>query len=235
MNHFDYIDGELYAEAVPLARIADAVGTPFYCYSTATLERHYRRFAAAFADQNVRVCYALKANANLAVVRTLGDLGAGADVVSEGELRRALAAGIPAGRCVFSGVGKTAAEIAFALDAGILQFNVESEPELDLIARLAAERGQRAPVALRVNPDVAADTHHKIATGRREDKFGIDWNLIRPLYAHAAALPGVEIIGLAVHIGSQLVDLAPFRDAFTRLAGLVRELRAEGLAIRRLD
>jgi len=235
MNHFEYRNGELHAEAVALTRIAEAVGTPFYCYSTATLERHYRRFAGAFAGLDALVCYALKANSNLAVVRTLGDLGAGADVVSEGELRRALAAGVPAARCVFSGVGKTAAEMAFALEAGILQFNVESEPELDLLARIAADRGQRAPVAIRVNPDVAADTHHKIATGRREDKFGIDWDRVRPLYAHAASLPGIEIAGLAVHIGSQLLDLAPFRDAFRRVAGLVRDLRADGHAIRRLD
>ena len=235
MNHFDYRNGELHAEAVPLARVADAVGTPFYCYSTATLERHYRRFAGAFAGTDALVCYALKANSNLAVVRTLGDLGAGADVVSEGELRRALAAGVPAARCVFSGVGKTEAEMAFALEAGILQFNVESEPELALLAEVAAARGRRAPVAIRVNPDIAAATHHKIATGRREDKFGIDWDRVRPLYAQAASLPGIEIAGLAVHIGSQLLDLAPFRDAFRRVAGLVRDLRADGHAIRRLD
>ena len=235
MNHFEYRDGILFAEEVAVPDIAARVGTPFYCYSTATLRRHYRVFAGALADMGVRVCYAVKANSNLAVIRTLARLGAGADVVSEGELRRALAAGVAPGNIVFSGVGKTRGEMAYALAAGIDQFNVESEPELEALDAVARQRGARARIALRVNPDVDALTHHKIATGRKEDKFGIDIALAPALYARAARMQGVEPVGIAVHIGSQLTSLAPFRAAFARVAALVRELRAAGHTVRRLD
>ena len=235
MNHFGYHDGALHAEDVPIARIAEAVGTPFYCYSTATLTRHYEVFAEAFAAERPLICYSVKANGNLAVIRTLAELGAGADVVSEGELRRALAAGVPAERIVFSGVGKTAVELAFALDSGILQVNVESLPELELLSQLAAERGAVADIAIRINPDVDAGTHHKIATGRKADKFGIDTADAMAAYEQAAALPGVNPVSVAVHIGSQLTDLAPFRQAFARVAELVAALRAQGHDIRRLD
>ena len=235
MNHFDYRDGALHAEDVALKDIAEAVGTPFYCYSTATIERHYRVFSAAFADAPATVCYSLKANANLAVVRTLAALGAGADVVSGGELRRALAAGVPAERIVFSGVGKTRDEMALGLDAAILQFNVESVAEIEALNELAAAAGARAPVALRINPDVDARTHGKITTGTRATKFGIPIARAAAAAAHAAALPAVDLVGLAVHIGSQLTDLAPFEAAFGLLADLARTLRADGHAIERLD
>jgi diaminopimelate decarboxylase len=235
MNHFEYRDGALHAEAVAIARIADAVGTPFYCYSVATLARHYGVFAAAFAAEQPLICYSVKANGNLAVIRTLAGMGAGADVVSEGELRRALAAGVPPERIVFSGVGKTEAELAFALETGILQVNVESEPELELLSQLAVDRGAVMDIAIRVNPDVDAGTHHKIATGRKEDKFGIDMPDAPAAYEKAAALPGVNPVSVTVHIGSQLTDLAPFREAFTRVAELVTALRAGGHDIRRLD
>jgi diaminopimelate decarboxylase len=235
MNHFGYRDGALYAEDVALSEIAAEIGTPFYCYSTATLRRHYRVFADAFLGLDAQVCYAMKANSNLAVVRTLAELGAGADVVSEGELRQALAAGVAPEKIVFSGVGKTRTELAFALRTGIAQINIESEPELAALSELAAEMGVRAPVALRVNPDIDAETHGKIATGRRHDKFGIDIGRAPELYARAANLPGIKPVGLAVHIGSQLTVLEPFRAAFTRLAELTRALRAEGLTVDRLD
>jgi diaminopimelate decarboxylase len=235
MNHFAYRDGALHAEAVAIARIAEAVGTPFYCYSVATLARHYGVFADAFAAEQPLICYSVKANGNLAVIRTLAGMGAGADVVSEGELRRALAAGVPPERIVFSGVGKTEAELAFALETGILQVNVESEPELELLSQLAVDRGAVMDIAIRVNPDVDAGTHHKIATGRKEDKFGIDMPDAPAAYEKAAALPGVNPVSVAVHIGSQLTDLAPFREAFTRVAELVTALRAGGHDIRRLD
>jgi diaminopimelate decarboxylase len=235
MDHFTYRDGALHAEGVPLARIAEAVGTPAYVYSSATLVHHYRTFAAAFADRRATVCYAVKANSNQAVLRTLAREGAGADVLSEGELRRALAAGIAPERIVFSGVGKTRAEIALALETGVGQINVESEPELDLISEIAAAAGRPAPVALRVNPDIDARTHEKITTGRRENKFGIDISRAAEVYGRAAALPGIAVVGIAVHIGSQLTDLAPFRDAFRRVAELARALRAAGHDIRRLD
>jgi len=235
MNHFEHRQGRLHAEDVAIADIARAVGTPFYCYSTATIERHYRVFAEALAGLDATICYAVKANDNVAVIRTLARLGAGADVVSEGELRRALAAGVPAAKIVFSGVGKTRAEMSFALAAGIGQFNVESEPELEALDEIAAAAGTRAAVALRVNPDVEAHTHEKIATGRKHDKFGIDIDSARRLYARASNMRGIEPVGLAVHIGSQLTSLVPFRAAFERVAGVVRELRAEGLAVRRLD
>ena len=235
MNHFQYIDGALHAENVPLARIADAVGTPFYCYSTATLERHYKVFAEAFADQQATICYALKANANLGVIRTLAEMGAGADVVSEGELRKALAGGIPADKIVFSGVGKTRAELAYALDCGIMQLNVESLPELEALSEIAVSKGVTAEIAIRVNPDVDAKTHEKISTGKSENKFGINASQAPAAFARAAELPGVNAVSVAVHIGSQLTDLEPFRIAFERVAALVGELRALGHDIKRVD
>ena len=235
MNHFQYIDGELHAENVPLARIAEAVGTPFYCYSTATLERHYKVFAEAFADQQATICYALKANANLGVIRTLADLGAGADVVSEGELRKALAGGIPANRIVFSGVGKTRAELAYALDCGIMQINVESLPELEALSEITVSKGVTVDIAIRVNPDVDARTHEKISTGKSENKFGINASQAPAAFARAAELPGVNPVSVAVHIGSQLTDLEPFRIAFERVATMVGELRARGHDIKRVD
>jgi diaminopimelate decarboxylase len=235
MSFFAYHDGQLHAEQVPLARIAERVGTPFYCYSSGALTAAYRDFAAAFADQPATICYALKANSNLAVVATLAALGARADVVSEGELRRALRAGVPPQKIVFAGVGKTAEEMAAGLDADILQFNVESIPELRTLSAVAAARGARAAVALRINPDVDARTHAKISTGKAENKFGIDIGQARAAYAEAAALPGIEVTGVAVHIGSQLTALEPFRAAFSRVADLTRALRADGHSIRRLD
>ncbi|MFZ2868836.1 diaminopimelate decarboxylase [Zavarzinia sp.] len=235
MNHFEYREGRLHAEDVALETIAEAVGTPFYCYSTATLERHFRVFADAFAGQNALVCFALKANSNQAVISTLARLGAGADVVSGGELKRALAAGIPPSRIVFSGVGKTAEEMALALDAGIHQFNVESEPELERLSQVAAAKGMVAPITIRVNPDVDAKTHAKISTGKAENKFGIAWERVRLVYARAAALPGVRVVGVDVHIGSQLTALEPFEAAFRKVAELVLALRADGHRIDRLD
>ncbi|HRP79428.1 MAG TPA: alanine racemase, partial [Aquamicrobium sp.] len=213
MNHFEYRDGVLHAEDVPVPAIAAAVGTPFYCYSTATLTRHYRVFAEAFSGLDALICYAMKANSNQAVIRTLGKLGAGADVVSEGELRRALAAGIPASKVLFSGVGKTAAEMDFALAAGIRCFNVESLPELELLSARAVATGHAAPVSLRINPDVDARTHRKISTGKAENKFGISWKDARAAYARAASLPGLKVTGIDMHIGSQITDLQPFDDA----------------------
>jgi diaminopimelate decarboxylase len=235
MDHFNYRDGVLHAEGVPLSRIAEAVGTPAYVYSSTTLENHYRAFADAFAGQTATICYAVKANSNQAVIRTLARLGAGADVLSEGEMRRALAAGVPAGRIVFSGVGKSGDEIRLALEHGVGQINVESEPELDLIDEVATSMNARAPIALRVNPDVDARTHEKITTGRKENKFGIDILRAPEIYDRAAKMPGIEVVGIAVHIGSQLTDLAPFRDAFALVAELATELRQRGHAIRRLD
>ena len=235
MNHFEYRDGVLHAEDVPVPEIAATVGTPFYCYSTATLSRHYRVFAAAFAGLDALVCYALKANSNQAVLRILARLGAGADVVSEGELRRALAAGIPASRIVFSGVGKTAREMDLALEAGILCFNVESEPELELLSARASALGRTAPVSLRINPDVDALTHRKISTGKAENKFGIAWQRAREVYRRAAALPGLRVAGIDSHIGSQITELKPFDDAFALLVELVGTLKADGHAIEHID
>jgi diaminopimelate decarboxylase len=232
---FSYRGGELHAEAVPLARIADAVGTPFYVYSTAALQTRYRGFAEALAPERPLICFAVKANSNLAVLRVFARLGAGADVVSQGELRRALAAGIPPQRIVFSGVGKTRAELEAALAAGIHQINVESVPEIERLSQIAAARGQTARIAIRVNPDIDALTHAKIATGKKENKFGIDLEDAFEAYGRAVELPAIEPVGLAMHIGSQLVDIDPYRDAFARLAELVLELRAEGFAVRRLD
>lgn len=235
MNHFDYRDGVLHAEDVAIADIAAQVGTPFYCYSTATLARHYRVFAKAFAGLDALVCYAMKANSNQAVLRALARLGAGADVVSEGELRRALAAGIPASKILFSGVGKTAREMDFALAAGILCFNVESEPELELLSARAAALGKVAPISLRINPDVDAKTHKKISTGKAENKFGIPWQRARQVYARAAQLPGLKVTGIDTHIGSQITELQPFDDAFALLVDLVGALRADGHAIEHVD
>jgi len=235
MDHFNYQSGELCAEDVSITRIAAEVGTPFYCYSTATLERHYQVFADAFGGTDTLVCYALKANSNLAVVRTLARLGAGADIVSEGELRRAQAAGIPADKIVFSGVGKRPQEMQAALDAGILQFNVESLPELETLNDVATAARTQAPVALRINPDVDAGSHHKISTGREQDKFGITWANARDAYGHAAGLPGIRIVGIDVHIGSQLSSLDPFEAAFRKVADMVTILRGDGHDIRRID
>jgi diaminopimelate decarboxylase len=232
---FTYLGGELACDGIALSRIAAVVGTPFYCYSSATLERQYRHFAEAFADQGATIHYAVKANSNLAVIRTFGLLGAGADIVSEGELRRALAAGIPASRIVFSGIGKTREEMGFALKSGVRQINVESEPELAALSEVASGLGTTASIALRVNPDVDARTHAKISTGKKENKFGIELGRVQAVALSAAALPGIRLRGLAVHIGSQLTDLAPFRLAFARLAELVGELRAAGLTIDQLD
>lgn len=231
MHYFAYRQGVLHAEDVNLAELAAAVGTPFYCYSQATLERHYRVFAEAFGGHDVLVCYSVKANSSLAVLATLAKLGAGMDVVSEGELRRARAVGVPAARIAFSGVGKTKEEMAFALREGIFAFNVESAPELKLLSDTAAELGLSARVALRVNPDVDAKTHHKIATGKAENKFGVPFAEALPLYRLARELPGIEARGVHMHIGSQITDLGPFRNAFALLKELVGELRAQGFAI----
>jgi diaminopimelate decarboxylase len=235
VNHFHYRDGVLHAEDVAILDIARAVGTPFYCYSTATLTRHFRVFRDAFAGIDALVCYAMKANSNQAVLTTLARLGAGADVVSEGEMRRALAAGVPADKILFSGVGKTAREMDFALQAGILCFNVESEPELDLLSARATALGKVAPVSLRINPDVDAKTHRKISTGKAENKFGIPWQRARAVYARAAALPGIKVTGIDTHIGSQITELQPFDDAFALLVDLVSTLRADGHAIEHID
>jgi diaminopimelate decarboxylase len=235
MHHFAYRNGVLHAEAVNLDTLAAAVGTPFYCYSTATLERHYKVFAGAFADMRALVCYAMKANSNQAVIATLAKLGAGADVVSEGELKRARAAGIPADKIVFSGIGKTARELAFAIDEGTLCINVESEPELELLSSIAASKGKSAPISVRVNPDIDAKTHRKIATGRAENKFGIPISRARELYARADKLPGLKVAGVDMHIGSQITDLDPFGNAFALLAEFVRTLRADGHTISHVD
>jgi diaminopimelate decarboxylase len=235
MHHFDYRNGVLHAEAVNLVDLAQAVGTPFYCYSTATLERHYRVFAGAFADVPSLVCYSVKANSNQAVIATLAKLGAGADVVSGGELKRALAAGVPRDRIMFSGIGKTAAELAMALDENVLCVNVESEPELELLSAIAKGKGRTAHVSVRVNPDVDARTHAKIATGRSENKFGIPISRAREVYAQAAKLPGIRVAGVDMHIGSQITELSPFDDAFALLSDFVRELRSDGHTISHVD
>lgn len=238
MNHFELRGGELHCEDVPLARIAAEVGTPVYVYSSATLERHYTVLRDALVAAGLRdplIAFAVKANSNVAVLRTLGRLGAGADVVSEGEIRRALAAGIPAERIVFSGVGKTEAEVAFALEAGVAEINVESEPELHLVNAVAQRLGKRAEVAIRVNPDVEAGGHAKISTGKAENKFGVSFAEAERLYANASNMAGVRPVGVACHIGSQISDLAPMDAAFRKMRGLVERLRAEGLSVERLD
>ncbi len=235
MDHFLYRDGILHAEDVALPEIAAAVGTPFYVYSAATLTRHYRLFTAALSPLPHQVCFAVKALSNVAVLKLLGDLGAGMDIVSIGEYHRAKAAGVPGDRIVFSGVGKTAAEMRAALQGGVRQFNVESEPEMRVLSQVAAGLGAVAPITLRVNPDVDARTHEKIATGRKENKFGIPIARARAVYAEAARLPGLRVVGIDVHIGSQLTDLAPYEAAYRMVADLAVTLRADGHRIDRLD
>jgi diaminopimelate decarboxylase len=232
---FSYRDGVLHADDVPMPRIAEEVGTPAYVYSASAIAARYRAFADALAPVRPTICFAVKANGNQAVLSLLGRLGAGMDVVSEGEMRRAMAAGVPASRIVFSGVGKTRAEMRAALEAGIWQLNAESVEELRALSEVAASMGVEAPVALRINPDVDARTHAKISTGRKENKFGIDWDRARDAFALAASLPGLRPVGIATHIGSQLTDLGPFRDAFRRMAEVCRALRADGHAVERLD
>lgn len=240
MHHFEYRNGVLHAEDVPLPTIAQHVGTPFYCYSTATLVRHYHVFAKALAegakgDEPALICFSAKANGNQAVLKTLAREGAGIDVVSGGELARALNAGVPGERIVFSGVGKTRAEMRAALEAGIYQFNVESEPELEALNEVAQGMGVAAPITIRVNPDVDAKTHEKIATGKAENKFGIPWARARDVYARAGGMANIAVVGIDVHIGSQLTALEPFEAAFRKVAELVHTLREDGHAIDRLD
>ncbi len=235
MHHFAYQDGVLHAEHVSLPQIAAEIGTPFYCYSTATLVRHYRVLAEAFTGQNAVICFAVKANSNQAVLATMARAGAGMDVVSEGELRRARAAGTPADRIIFAGVGKSREEMAYALREGIFSFNVESKPELRALSEVAQGLGVTARVALRVNPDVDAKTHAKISTGKSENKFGIPYLEAPRLYAEARTLPGLDVSGIHMHIGSQITDLAPFRDAFRLMRDLTLELRRAGSPIHHLD
>lgn len=235
MSFFEYRDGEMHAEGVSLATIARQVGTPFYCYSAGALRAAWQEFADGMKGMNASVCYAMKANSNLAVIRLFGDLGAGADIVSEGEMRRALAAGIPASRIIYSGVGKKATELMAALQAGVGQINVESSTELETLNAIAGQLGKRADITIRVNPDVDAKTHAKITTGRKENKFGIDIDLAREAFALAGRLPNLRVVGIAMHIGSQLTDLAPYRDAIVRVRGLIQQLRADGHAIDRFD
>ena len=235
MDHFLYRDGELFAEDVPLAQIAAEVGTPFYAYSTATLTRHFRLFDEALDGVPHLICFAMKSLSNQAVLRVLAQAGAGMDVVSEGEYRRAIAAGVSGDKIVFSGVGKTAGEMRVALEGGIRQFNVESEPEMIALSAVAEDMGVVAPITIRVNPDVDAKTHAKIATGKSENKFGIPISRAREVYKMAADLAGLKVVGIDVHIGSQLTDLAPFEAAYLKVADLVAELRADGHTIDRLD
>ena len=235
MDHFLYKDGVLHAEDVAVPEIAAAVGTPFYLYSTATLQRHFKLFDDGLAGINHLICYAMKANSNQAVLKTLAEVGAGMDVVSGGEYARARAAGVPGDRIVFSGVGKTRDEMVQAITGGIRQFNLESEPEMELLSAVASELGAMVPVTVRVNPDVDAKTHEKISTGKKENKFGIPISRAREIYAQAAALPGLDVIGIDVHIGSQLTDLAPYAEAFDLVVELTEQLRADGHDIRRLD
>ena len=235
MHHFSYKSGVLHAEDVNLKQLAEEVGTPFYCYSTATLERHYKVLDEAFVGTDHSICYSIKGNSNQAVIKTLANLGAGMDVVSEGELRRALAAGVPARKIVFSGVGKTAREMALALREGIACFNVESEPELELLNEVAGRVGQRAAISIRVNPDVDAKTHAKITTGKSDNKFGITYQRASAVYARAATLPNLDVMGVDMHIGSQITELAPFEQAFKLMAQLVDQLKSEGHNIRHLD
>lgn len=235
MHHFEYRGGVLHAEDVDLPALAERVGTPFYCYSTATLERHYTVFAEAFAERDALVCYAVKANSNQAVLRTLARLGAGMDIVSGGELRRALSAGVPGERIVFSGIAKTRDEMAAALDAGILCFNVESEPELAMLSEVSRAKGMVAPVSIRVNPDVDARTHRKISTGKSENKFGIPISRARAVYAQAARLGSLKVTGVDTHIGSQITDLEPFDNATRLLVELARDLMGDGHPLTHID
>jgi len=235
MDYFNYKKGQLYAEKVPLAKIAAAVGTPFYCYSSATLTRHYKVFSESLAPLDRLVCYAVKANSNIAVIKTLAELGAGADVVSEGEIRRALAAGISAKKIVFSGIGKTKEELVFALKTGIYQFNVESESELFTLDEVAQHLGKKAPVAFRVNPDVDSKSHKKISTGRKEDKFGIAFADALRIYAQTKRLKNIDVKGISTHIGSQITEIKPFVQAFTKIRELAEELLRRGANIERID
>lgn len=235
MHHFNRREDRLFAENVDVTALAERIGTPFYCYSTATLRQHYTRLKDAFAQNEVTICYSVKANSNLGVIATLADLGSGADVVSEGELRRALLSGIPAEKIVFSGVGKTEAEMTYALNADIAQFNVESRAELEQLSEVATKQGKTARISLRVNPDIDAGTHEKISTGKAENKFGIAWDEAEASYAKAATLPGLEIVGIDIHIGSQITELTPFRNAFTKVADLLKKLNDAGHNITTLD
>ena len=235
MHHFNRREDRLFAENVDVTVLAEHIGTPFYCYSTATLRQHYTRLKDAFAQNEVTICYSVKANSNLGVIATLADLGSGADVVSEGELRRALLSGIPAEKIVFSGVGKTEAEMTYALNADIAQFNVESRAELEQLSEVATKQGKIARISLRVNPDIDAGTHEKISTGKAENKFGIAWDEAEASYAKAATLPGLEIVGIDIHIGSQITELTPFRNAFTKVADLLEKLTDAGHNITTLD
>lgn len=235
MHHFTYKAGQLHCEDVSIAAIAADIGTPFYCYATATLERHYRVLAEAFSGLDALICFAVKANSNQAVLSTMARLGAGMDVVSEGELRRARMAGVPGDRIIFAGVGKTRDEMAYALDQNILGFNVESEAELRALSEVSSSKGATARIALRVNPDVDAKTHAKISTGKSENKFGIPFDDARALYAVAATLPGIDVAGIHMHIGSQITSLDPFRDAFRLMRELVLTLKADGITLRHLD
>ncbi|GJL90416.1 diaminopimelate decarboxylase [Hyphococcus sp.] len=235
MHHFDYCSGHLHAEDVDVTELAEQVGTPFYLYSEATLRRHMRVFAGAFSGIDPLIAFSVKANSNLSVLRVLASEGAGADVVSGGELQRALVANITPDKIVFSGIGKTPDEMRAALQVGIYQFNVESAPELDALNTAALELEKRAPIALRVNPDVAAGGHDKIATGRKEDKFGVAWGEARNLYAHARSLSGIDVVGVDLHIGSQIADLEPFKAAISKVSELICDLRADGCSIDRLD
>ncbi|MBI1275853.1 diaminopimelate decarboxylase [bacterium] len=235
MDHFDYKNGTLHAESVSLEQLAKELGTPFYCYSSATIARHYTVFNEALQGLNHQICYAVKANDSLAILHLFAKLGAGADVVSEGEIRKALHAGIPANRIVFSGVGKTREEMHYALSQNIMQFNVESEPELDALNEVAASLNVKAPVAFRINPDVDPKTHAKISTGQKESKFGIDMKQALALYTRAAGMPHIAVKGVSVHIGSQLLDLQPFEMAFNRVASFVEDLRGNGLTIESID
>lgn len=235
MHHFNRREDRLFAENVDVTALAERIGTPFYCYSTATLRQHYTRLKDAFAQNEVTICYSVKANSNLGVIATLADLGSGADVVSEGELRRALLSGIPAEKIVFSGVGKTEAEMTYALNADIAQFNVESRAELEQLSEVATKQGKTARISLRVNPNIDAGTHEKISTGKAENKFGIAWDEAEASYAKAATLPGLEIVGIDIHIGSQITELTPFRNAFTKVADLLKKLTDAGHNITTLD
>jgi diaminopimelate decarboxylase len=235
MDYFEYKNGKLVAEDVAVSEIVDKIGTPFYCYSATSIENHFLDLKNALAGLRATICYAVKANSNIAVIKTLADMGAGADVVSSGELTRALKAGVPAKKIVFSGVGKTPDELAHALNENILQINIESEPELNTLNKIACSMNKKIQVALRINPDIDANTHDKISTGRSEDKFGIDWMRIHDVLSRAEKLANVKIVGLAMHIGSQLTKLDPFKEAFIRLENLVKQLRLKGHDISRLD
>ncbi len=235
MHHFTYKNGTMHAEDISLVTLAEEIGTPFYCYSSATLERHYQVLADSFSDMDALICFAVKANSNQAVLATMAQMGSGMDVVSEGELRRARAAGVSADKIIFAGVGKTREEMAFALKENILGFNVESEPELHALSEVASNLGLTAKVALRVNPDVDAKTHEKISTGKAENKFGIPFERARALYAVARNLPGIKATGIHMHIGSQITDLDPFRHAFKLMRELVLALRLDGHVLHHLD